>query len=130
MRVISYRNFGRISTAAAAAVALLLAQFGVGQGLPGTPVCEGNPPTPRHNCRVNGECSPHNACQGAALGAIYESSRTWCCKVVRRNNRNYCQQYTAYWRCCQRSGEPAGWFGVCVLDSERLEASCDGQYCN
>lgn len=126
MSVISYRNFGRLSAVAAAFVALLLAQFGVSQGLPGTPVCQGNPPTPIHHCGPIGDCTPHNGCQGMALGPILETSRTWCCKVV----DDMCIQYTAYWRCCQRSGEPARWFAVCLQVSATPYANCDGQYGN
>jgi|GEM_PF-5971658 len=127
----SDRNIARIASVVAAAVAVLLAQLGVGQGLPGTPVCQGSPPTPVHNCKINGECTAHNACQGMALGAIYESSRTWCCKIVVDDNGvPRCLQYTAYWRCCQRSGEPAGWFAGCTLVGNTPYASCDGQYCN
>jgi hypothetical protein len=126
----SYRAIGRLSSVAAAAIAVLLAQLGVSQGLPTIPVCQGAPPTPVHNCKVNGTCFPHNACAGAALGAIREDSRTWCCKIVEGDRGPECVQYTAYWRCCQPLNEPPGWKAVCVEVGRSPGANCDGQFCN
>ena len=74
----SYRNIARICAIAASGTAVLIAQLGIGQGLPGMPICQGNPPTPTTNCRVNGQCAENDTCAGKELGAILESSRTWC----------------------------------------------------
>jgi len=125
-----YRNIGRISVVVAAVVTVLLAQMGVSQGLPGIPICRGTPPTPLHHCGRAGECSPHDACAGKALGEIVEDSRTWCCKIVTLRGKQYCQQFTAYWRCCQGSGEPPRYFAVCKFVDQRMGENCDGQFCN
>lgn len=130
MTMTSYRNIGRICSVAAAIVGVLLAQLGVSQGLPTIPVCEGEPPTPRHSCKVNGACFPHDACEGAALGAIFEGSATWCCKIVRDDwGRPTCVQYAAYWRCCQFPNEPPRWKAVCVEKERTRYMQCDGDNC-
>jgi hypothetical protein len=126
-----HRNIARVSTLATAGIAILIAQRVIGQGLPGVPVCQGSPPTPATYCRVNGECAENDTCKSRTLGAIVESSRTWCCKtVIGEHGIRVCIQYTGYWRCCQGTDEPPRWFSVCKKVGELREANCDGHYCN